>query len=261
MRLSFSNIAWQAQDDDAVLKKLQALGFTGLEIAPTRVFAENPYDNLAAAAQYAKSIEEKYSLKICSMQSIWYKRGENIFVLGEERDNLLAYSFKAVDFAAAVGCRNLVLGCPKNRNMPLGADVNAGEDFIYRMGRYAESRGCIIGIEANPPVYNTNYINRTADAFALCEKLDCKGLGVNLDFGTILANGEDVNIVKGKTSLISHIHISEVLLKAIQPHNEHCALAEILKSENYGGFVSGEAAGCGADEAIKAASYIKEVFE
>lgn len=261
MRLSFSNIAWQAPDDDAVLRRMQSLGFTGLEIAPTRVFNDNPYDNLSAAAEYAAMIKKKYSLGICSMQSIWYKRGENIFVLGEERDNLLRYSFKAVDFAAAVGCRNLVLGCPKNRNIPDGADINAGEDFIYRMGRYAENRGCIIGIEANPPVYNTNFINRTADAFALCEKLDCKGIGVNLDFGTILANNEDVNIISGKTALISHIHISEIQLKAVQPHESHRTLADILRREGYRGFVSGEAGNCGADETIKAAGYIKEVFE
>lgn len=53
-----------------------------------------------------------------SMQSIWYGRTEKLFGTEEERNLLLDYTKSAVDFAAAIGCKNLVFGCPKNRCIP-----------------------------------------------------------------------------------------------------------------------------------------------
>lgn len=38
MKLSISNIAWSAEHDAAMYKFLQQEGFSGLEIAPTRIF-------------------------------------------------------------------------------------------------------------------------------------------------------------------------------------------------------------------------------
>lgn len=73
--------------------------------------------------------------------------------------------------------------------MPEGADPKQGEDFLSRIAWMAAQRQVVIGLEANPPVYNTNYINTTADAFAMAKKLDSPGLGVTLDVGTMIANG------------------------------------------------------------------------
>ena len=45
-QLSISNIAWHKEDDEAVYTAMQQAGFTGLELAPTRIFSETPYENL-----------------------------------------------------------------------------------------------------------------------------------------------------------------------------------------------------------------------
>ena len=39
----------------------------------------------------------------------------------------------------------------------------------------------MLAMEANPPIYNTNYINTDSEAFALVKKIDSKGFLVNLD--------------------------------------------------------------------------------
>ena len=41
-QLAISNIAWHKEDDEAVYTAMQQAGFTGLEIAPTRIFPEMP---------------------------------------------------------------------------------------------------------------------------------------------------------------------------------------------------------------------------
>ena len=42
-KLAISNIAWHKNDDEAVYTAMQQAGFTGLEIAPTRIFPVQPY--------------------------------------------------------------------------------------------------------------------------------------------------------------------------------------------------------------------------
>ena len=48
-QLAISNIAWLKDDDEAVYTAMQQAGFTGLELAPTRIFAEAPDENLTSA--------------------------------------------------------------------------------------------------------------------------------------------------------------------------------------------------------------------
>ena len=43
-QLAISNIAWQKDEDETVYAAMQQAGFTGLELAPTRIFSEAPYE-------------------------------------------------------------------------------------------------------------------------------------------------------------------------------------------------------------------------
>ena len=79
IKLAASNIGWAAQDDERVWQKMKELGYQGLEIAPTRVFPERPYDNLPGIALFAGVMYQKYGFVIPSMQSIWYGQQGNIF--------------------------------------------------------------------------------------------------------------------------------------------------------------------------------------
>ena len=85
------------------------------------------------------------------MQSIWYGRQEKLFGSEEERQVLLAYTKEAIDFAAAVGCGNLVFGCPRNRNVPEGIRPEQVEEiacgFFHELGEYAYSKGTALSIE------------------------------------------------------------------------------------------------------------------
>lgn len=119
MKLSISNIGWTEEKDHAVYELMQKYGYSGLEIAPTRVFPATPYDKLSDANNWSIILKETYGFIVSSMQSIWYGRQEKIFGTAEERNILAAYTKKAIDFAAAIGCENLVFGCPRNRNIQM----------------------------------------------------------------------------------------------------------------------------------------------
>ena len=52
MKLAISNIAWTAEEDEQVYAMMRRYGYTGLEIAPTRFFETNPYEDLDAVRRW-----------------------------------------------------------------------------------------------------------------------------------------------------------------------------------------------------------------
>lgn len=261
MKLSISNIGWTAEQDPQMYENMRRLGYTGLEIAPTRIFPENPYEKLDEAKSWAEELHSCYGFTVPSMQSIWYGRTEQIFGTQDEFDALVDYTKKAIDFASAIHCKNLVFGCPRNRNIPQNGDPEVGIRFFKILGDYAASQGTVIGMEANPPIYNTNYVNDTASALALIRAVDSEGFKLNLDAGTMIHNEESTSLLTGNVHLINHVHISEPMLKPIEKRTLHRELEEILLAEDYQGFVSIEMGKTeGLTEANEAMKYVSEVF-
>lgn len=116
LKLAISNIAWAPENDSAMYNSMKQLGFSGLEIAPTRIFPNTPYNRIDEASKWANQLYRQYNLKIASLQSIWYGKTESLFSSDHNYSILLEYTKDAIKFANAVGARNIVFGCPKNRN-------------------------------------------------------------------------------------------------------------------------------------------------
>jgi sugar phosphate isomerase/epimerase len=123
----------------------------------------------------------------------------------------------------------------------------------------------VIGMEANPPIYNTNYINTTPEAFELIENVGSKGFLLNLDIGTMVYNSERTEILNGKVNLINHVHVSEPGLAPIAMNTErrsfHNEIAECLSEGGYQGYVSVEMGKTGDIALIEEIlDYVREIF-
>lgn len=260
MKLSISNIAWKADKDSILYEKMQQYGYSGLEIAPTRIFPDQPYNHLKEAAKWAEAIHKEYGYCISSMQSIWYGKQEKMFGSAEERQILLEYTKNAIDFAEAVGCGNLVFGCPRNRSIPVNGDEEIAVRFFRELGEYAVMHHTVIGMEANPTIYNTNYINETPEALRLIRRVASAGFRLNLDVGTIIQNQETVDMLGDYIEYINHVHISEPELKPIQVRELHKELAKLLKGR-YSGYVSIEMGTMDdLNQIDQIMEYVKEIF-
>ena len=238
MKLAISNIGWAGENDGAVYEMMKELSYTGLEIAPTRIFPEAPYERIKEAGEWADRMDKEEGFCIPSMQSIWYGKNELLFGSDEDREALITYTKKAIDFAEAIGCKNLVFGCPRNRKLPDGGDPEIGVRFFKVLGDYAYEHDTVLAMEANPPIYNTNYINDTGSALELIRKVDSGGFKLNLDLGTMIENKEPVSVLKGMEGYINHVHVSEPGLKAIEKREIHKELADFLLDVSYDKFVS-----------------------
>ncbi|TEB16170.1 Xylose isomerase-like TIM barrel [Pelotomaculum sp. FP] len=238
MKLSVSNIAWLNIEDNIVYDLMIKYGFAGLEIAPTRLIEKKPYEHKEIARRIADSLKQKYGFVISSLQSILFGRNERLFGSDMERKDLMKYLKKAVDFADTVGCGNMVFGSPKNRIIERESDYCIAVAFFREIGEYALQHGTVVSIEANPMIYGTNFINRTDEAFKLVQDVNIEGFRINMDFGTIVENGEDIEKVSTMLDWINHIHISEPYLLRIQRRHEHRVLSKILKQRGFDKFVS-----------------------
>ena len=261
MKLSVSNIAWTKEFDEEMYRFLASERIDGLEIAPTRIFPEAPYEKLEEASLFAAEIKRDYGLVIPSMQSIWFGRSENIFSSQEERNVLSDYTKKAIDFAAATGCGNLVFGCPRNRTFKEESEKKLAVLFFEELGEYAHSKNTVLSMEANPPIYNTNYCNTTLEAVELVKTVGSKGFLINLDVGTMIQNGEDLHVVEAAREWIHHVHISEPGLAMIKNRPFHKELAKYLRETGYDRFISLEVKTQEDIQLLKdAMHYMREVF-
>lgn len=261
MKLSISNIAWSKDNDEDIYSFISQQNYSAIEIAPTRIIQENPYGNVSTGKIFSQNLNKKYNLDICSMQSILFGKTESLFGINKEREELLNYIKKAIDFASNINCKNLVFGSPKNRIIANDKQYPIAINFFNELGNFAAQNNTTISIEANPIIYGTNFINTTKQAFQLVQDVNSKGFKVNVDLGTIIQNDENIDQIIDNIDLINHIHISEPNLELIKNRKLHKDLSKKLKKTNYDKYVSIEMKlQKNIDDIKKTIIYIKEVF-
>lgn len=256
MKLSISNIAWTKENDIDMYSYISEIGYQGIEVAPTRIIEKNPYNHLDDAKKFSLFLKNEFKISISSLQSIWYGISKNLFNSEKERDFLINYTKRCIDFAEIMNCKNIVLGSPKNRNKG-SKSFDHFMYFFYEISEYLKNKEVIIAIEPNPVIYNTDFINTSVEAFNLCKKLNCENFKVNVDLGTIIHNNEEFDDIKKNINLVNHIHISEPYLECIKKreiHNE-------LKDLNYDKYLSIEMKNPGDISIVKDTMiYIKELL-
>lgn len=261
MKLAISNIAWSEDEDKQMYSFLKSQGFEGLEIAPTRIISENPYDKLPEAKAFKEALKRDFNSSIASLQAICFGKSEAIFGQENEREIIKAYIKKAIDFAEVLDCKNLVFGSPKNRIIGENQDEIA-YSFFDELGTYAHQKNTILAMEPNPEIYGTNFLNTTQEAIDFVKNIDNKGLKVTIDLGTLLHNKERLDVLANNMAWINHIHISEPYLEPIVERKIHAELYQLVKEYNYTHFVSIEMKKNDDISIVKnAVYYIKDVFK
>lgn len=260
MKISVSNIGWTKEYDDEMYKYISDSKLNGVEIAPTRIIENEPYEKNEQAIKFATKIKENYNLEISSMQSIWYGKQGNIFDK-KDAEMFIEYTKKAIDFANDINCKNLVFGCPKNRNMPEGKTINDILYFFKVLGDYAEKKKTTVAIEPNPTIYGTNFLNTTREAMEFVRSIDSNGIKVNVDLGTIIENEETLEQIKNNIDLVNHIHISEPNLEVVKKRTIHKELANMLRKLDYKEYISIEMKNTGnINDIKKTIEYVKSIF-
>jgi len=271
MKLAISNIAWDKNEDEAVYALMLKYGFTGLEVAPGRVF-EKPFDACLKSISEFSGELSSYGIKPVAMQALLFGRPDlKIFGPGEIRIQTLEYLKAVILFAQRLGISALVFGSPKNRDtggMEKATAEKTALFFFRELAVFAARHGARICIEPNPAAYGTDFINTTAEAAAFIRKVNNSGFALHIDTGAIITNGEEKAISAGSfLSMAAHAHVSEPGLDPVPKDSSieiHKKISMALKKNNYAGWISIEMKKPDAVKRLetieKALSFVREIY-
>jgi sugar phosphate isomerase/epimerase len=238
MKCSLFNIAWEKEQDEYIAELLQEYEFTGIELAPAKVWS-NPIDvSLSEAAEY-KKFWVKRGASISSLCSLFYPHHElNLFQGTQIQKKMLAYFKHICDLAYWLGAEKMVFGSPQSRTYPVKIRDKVDDiaiDFFSKMAQLAGQRDLVLCIEPIPLQYGTNFINSTNEAIKLIEDVNSPFLRLHLDSGAMTVNQENIELAFSKAlPFLEHFHISEDFLAEIGSGTvDHQLFARLLQKHNY----------------------------
>ena len=243
-RISVSNIAWPSQADQEAVRLAADIGYAGIEIAPAKTFNNWPAPDLAAVASYRRELAS-LGLEVPALQGILFARPEcTLFGSEEQRDNLRKHLSTIARIAGVLGARACVFGAPKQRDPGNLAASDAQEiavEFLRSMGPVFEREGSALAFEANAKLYGCRFIEHTAEAIALVERIGHPGIRLQIDAGTILIDGDDAAIIAAAVPHAAQFHASEPNMVPVGSlASDHRALGAALRQAGYAGWKSVE---------------------
>ncbi|HUQ20924.1 MAG TPA: sugar phosphate isomerase/epimerase family protein [Gemmatimonadaceae bacterium] len=246
MKLAISNLAWDSKHDAAVAALMQSRGIRGVEIAPTKIWAdplEAPESEIDDYRQFWKG----FGIEIVSLQSLLYGRPDlKLFGSKDERAELLDYLKRMIDLAARLGPNGIgmVFGSPKNRLKGNLSDDEAMETAVplFRsLGQHAAFHDVTFCIEPNAAENGCDWIKTSSEGVALVKTVDSKGFRLHLDAAAMSLERENPKSAIGDAADVLHsFHVSERNLAPISTSSssDHAAFADALRNVNFSGWAS-----------------------
>ena len=257
MKLAMSAIAWEPHEDEAAAHILREHGFTGVELAPTKIF---PRPDAVTDAEVAACREawEQRGLRIVALQALLFGRPD-LTVFGDSRQRTLDYLTGVVRLGGRLGAGALVFGSPRNRargSLPARDAWRSAVDFFRALGATAAEAGTCLCIEPNPPRYGADFITTSEEALRLVEEVASPGFGLHLDAACAVLAGEDFPArLRASAQVLRHVHVSEPDLAPVHRGGsiDLRAMSTALREIGYAGWISVEMKPAGID-AVRAAA-------
>ncbi|MCZ7489102.1 sugar phosphate isomerase/epimerase family protein [Rhizobium rhizogenes] len=241
---SISNIAWPAEMDEEALSIAVTLGFSGVEIAPAKVFGPIDLFDKNIVVSYREKLL-RLGLSVSALQGVLFGLdGAHLFRTDEARDLLFRRLKKIATIAAILGTNAVVFGAPTVRDPGTLSSEEAWElavNFFRQVGSLYNEKGIKLCFEANPAAYNCKFITTTDEAIRFVSDVNQEGLSLQIDTGTIFMNGEDLAVVAKALSTGAHFHISEPHLNVVGMSGaDHSTIGKLASQSRYTGWKSVE---------------------
>lgn len=245
IRVAISNLVWRKPRDKQVFGIMRNFGVLNLEISPFRDVTTVS----AARKQFNKETSgllKQYGIHVVAFQALMFRYPEvSLFKDETARSGIFEHLVNVLEFANKIGSTIAVFGSPKNKargGLSYGEAMKIAKNFFRRIAEQAKTFNITFCIEPTPSIYGADFICDTQEAINFIRSVGHKSLKINLDIGSSILNGEDVEkIINKNIDYIGHVHVSEPHLKAINFNQSfHKNIAKALNDSNYNGFVSVE---------------------
>lgn len=244
MKISYSNLSWNTDEDEDVVRLFKKHNIKGIELACSKIW-ENPTEVSAKKIKEYRKFWNDSGISIVAITSLLYGNPE-LSLFNSTRKTFI-YLQKISKVAEILGAKVMMFGSPKNRIKGKLSNKNANEiaaTFFYKLAEYTSKKDISIVIEPNPSIYGGDYILNFEEAIDLCKIVNHDYFGLNIDSGTIAYSSSDyTSIVKKSFKFGLHGHISEPFLKTIPGSiTDHNAFSNALRNNLYKNWLSVEVA-------------------
>ena len=203
-----SNIAWYFEDTEQVFKIMCENQIFNVEVAPLELIDCWDFPNYNKLNLFC-DICRDYGISISSMQSIFYKKQINIF---ENMKKSVKHMNFVKEICNMIKCPYIVFGSPKNRNTNKSQEASMSElNCFFKQLNFAHE-GLLIGIEANPAEYGTNFLNNYQQISKYMQEYNqLNSVRTHFDIGCYLLSNN--NFFDIKDLRIENMHLSMEYLK------------------------------------------------
>ncbi|GAB7021555.1 sugar phosphate isomerase/epimerase family protein [Salidesulfovibrio brasiliensis] len=243
MKLAVSNITLPSFDHEDELPELAALGFCGLEVAPSKVWRDTSDVRPRDVDAYRHSIESA-GLRVAGLHSLFFDRPDLVLFKDEATTAaLMDFMVHLSSICADLGGRTMVFGSGVVR-MRNGLPVDeADRQTVDFLGEYAErisGHGTCLVIEALAESV-TDYINDLSHARRLIETVNRPEIRGHIDLAAAAWAGDlREDIFAAMAPHLAHVHVSETGLVPLAEGDtvDHALAARLLRAIGYEGFCS-----------------------
>jgi sugar phosphate isomerase/epimerase len=204
-KLAVSNIAWNHNSFNDILKILKANRIHCMEIAPTKITDWSNWSN-----ELVTSLKS-YDINFISCQSILFNTTINVF---KDSDKLLEHYRNVVEICNNLGITKVVFGSPKVRHLGETTEGQAIQLF-NKIGNIGEEFGVICCLEPNAKKYGCTWLTNLVDTVDFVKKVNHSHIKINYDLGNYLMEEDNYNWSSETLKLIGHVQVSNSFLKPL----------------------------------------------
>lgn len=270
MKLAVSSIAWTNEEEPEIAAKLQELGVTAVELAPTKLW-DDPTTTDASEAQKVVEWWKSYGIEVVAFQSMLFARPDlKLFDSPENRAECLQYLKDFTKLAGVMGAKKMVFGSPKNRQrgeMNYEDAFTIAKEFFAEIAETAKENDVVFCLEPNAPQYNCDFVTSAQEGAELVRAVGRPGFGLHLDTACMVLAGDNMAAsIRENTDILQHFHISSPMLEQIEARDDvdHETAATALKKIGYDKIVSIEMrpgeVGTNLKRIERAVNYAKSVY-
>lgn len=237
MKLGLSNLSYAGDLSDSDLKLMAELGFSGIEVAPTRIA---PWSDLGTEKIRAfKTSLASAGFTVPSLQAI-FLGVDGLQLLGDHSsfERMIAHMHVVGRIAEEFGARIAVFGAPRQRTRGTLTEEAAFQLGIDRLSKLADTSskfGLTIALEPVPSAYGCDFLNTWQLVKSMVDAVALPGLAVHLDTGCVtLGDGDIGEAVEQCAERLAHFHAAEPHLRDFEyPEAFHQSASYSLHATGY----------------------------
>lgn len=261
MNISVSNLGWNKSENTKVLNFLSSKKVKNIEFALNKLLENHETKKKSKILNYYK----KKNINLSSAQSLLYGYKDS-FIFGSKKQRYnftknIQTNLKKIKF---FNTKAVVFGSPQNKKIfkknKKILDKIAYNEF-KKIASISKKLKIVFCLEANPIIYNCDYIKKTSEALKLVKKINSEYFKLNIDTGTIIANNESIKFInKNNLKYIGHVQVSVPYLKSIFTNQSYLKkitlILRMLKKLEYKNNISLETLNIGLSELKKNVHFI-----